>query len=454
MPRAATSMATADPMQAAPAEPPRRPPNGRSRAITRLLGVAVVGLLALGVTHALQTARLEVVLSADPTGPPSVGDPGFLRTTAALAEVPLIGGNDVRVLSNGTETFAALLADLSSAERSITVQMYYGKPGVVSTAVLGILAERARRGVLVRFMYDAVGTDRIPDRNRRELVEAGARVAAFRPFSWRNLARLGHRAHTRVVVVDGRVGYTGGFGLDDKWLGEGRRRGEWRETNVRFTGPAVAQLQAAFLEEWAEGTGELLIGSALLPPPAPAGDHVAGLLHSLPGTGPSPAERVLALSIAGARRTLYISNAYFLPNAGFRDLLAQAARRGVDVQVLTNGRETDNSLTQLAARSRYGELLAAGVRVFEYQPTMMHAKTLVVDGTWSSIGSMNFDNRSLALNSETTLLVSDRRTGAVMDSLFRADLEASEEIVLERFRRRPWLQRLVERAAGILAPAL
>jgi cardiolipin synthase len=450
-------MPIADPIQAAFAIRCRLETllKSRSRITIRILGIAVVGLLALGVTHALQTARLEVVVSTDQSGPPAVGDPGFIRTAVALAEAPMVEGNDVRVLSNGSETYAVLLEDLASAERSITMQMYYGKPGVVSDAVFGVLAERARRGVLVRFMYDAIGTEDMPERYRRALAGAGVRTAAFRPFRWRDLARFGYRAHTRAVVIDGRIGYTGGFGLDDKWLGDGRRRGEWRETNVRFTGPAVAQLQAAFLEEWGEATGELLIGGSLFPAlPSDAGDYTAGLLHSLPGAGPSPAERALALSIAGSRHTLYVSNAYFLPNAGFRELLAAAARRGVDVRVLTNGRETDNSLTQLASRQHYEELLSDGVRLFEYQPTMMHAKTFVVDGVWSSIGSMNFDNRSLALNSETTLLVLDRRTGSVMDSLFRVDLEASEEILLERFRRRPWIQRVLERGAGVLARAL
>jgi len=430
-------------------------PSKSSPIVTGALAVAVAVLLYLGLTHALRTARLELVLSADPSEPPGVGDLGFATAVSALAEAPIVPGNAVQVLSNGKETFPPLLADLGEAGRSITIQMYYGKPGVLADTVLRILAERARSGVLVHFMYDAIGTERMPEEYRRRLTEAGVRVAVFRPFRLRQLDRLGHRAHGRVVVIDGRVGYTGGFGLDDKWLGNGRRVGQWRETNVRFIGPAVAQLQAAFVEEWAEATGDLLIGSTLFPPgQTAAGPHTAGLVHSLPGSAPSPAERALALSIAGARRTLYISNAYFLPNPSFRDLLAAAVRRGVDVRVLTNGKETDNSLTQLAARAHYEELLGAGVRIFEYQPTMMHAKTLVADGVWSSIGSVNFDNRSLALNSETTLLILDERIGATMDSLFREDLRASEEITLESFRGRSWIQRALERGASLLARVL
>jgi cardiolipin synthase len=427
----------------------------RGRILTGLLAFAVVFLLLIGLSHSLRTARLRAVLSADASGPPGVDDPGFALTASALADVPIVPGNAVQVLSNGNETFAPLLADLRGAAHSITMQMYYGKPGVVTDSVLRALAERARIGVLVYFMYDAVGSDRLPERYRRELTDAGVRVAVFRPFRWLELDRFGHRAHSRVVVVDGRIGYTGGFGLDDKWLGDGRRAGQWRETNVRFTGPAVAQLQGAFVEEWAEATGELLLESRLFPrDQAASGPHTAGLLHSLPGAGPSPAERALALSIVGARRTLYISNAYFLPNRSFRQLLAQAARRGVDVRVLTNGDETDNSLTQFAARAHYEELLTAGVQIFEYRPGMMHAKTVVTDGAWSSIGSMNFDNRSLALNSETSLLILDRQVAAVMDSLFREDLRVSEEITLESFRRRSFVRRALELGASLLARVL
>jgi cardiolipin synthase len=447
------------------AEPARAPAVARSwlrwrfrvqtRTIVGLLAATIVFLVFLGLTHALRIARLQVVLSADESGPPGVDDPGFAQTASALADVPIVTGNAVQVLSNGDETFPPLVADLRGAAQSITMQMYFGKPGVVTDSVLRILAERARSGVLVHFMYDAIGGDRMPEQYRRELTDAGVRVVVFRPFRWLELDRFGYRSHSRVVVVDGRIGYTGGFGLDDKWLGDGRRAGQWRETNVRFTGPAVAQLQGAFVEEWAEATGELLFESRLFPrDQAASGPHTAGLLHSLPGAGPSSAERALALSIAGARRTLSISNAYFLPNRSFRHLLAEAVRRGVDVRVLTNGGETDNSLTQFAARARYEELLAAGVQIFEYRPAMMHAKTVVTDGAWSSIGSVNFDNRSLALNSETSLLILDRQVAAVMDSLFREDLQVSEEITLESVRRRSFVRRTLEFGASLLARVL
>jgi cardiolipin synthase len=429
-------------------------PHG-GRTLTVVLAAALTVLGLVGLMHALPRARLQVVLPGDAPGAPAVGDPAFALTAAAVAELALLPGNSVRVLSNGDETFPPLLADLRSATRSITVQMYYGKPGLVADTVLRILAARARAGVQVLFMYDAIGSDHLPTSFRRELQDAGVRVAIFRPIQWHELDMLGRRAHTRVVVIDGRIGYTGGFGLDDKWLGDARSPGEWRETNVRFTGPAVAALQAAFVEEWAEATGELLLGGRLFPTvPGTTGPHTAGVMHSLPGNGPSPAERALALSIVGARRTLYISNAYFLPNAAFRRLLVAAARRGVDVRVLTNGRETDNGLTVLAARAGYDELLDAGIRIFEYQPTMMHAKTLVADGRWGSIGSINFDNRSLALNSETTLLLLDAGIGATMDSIFLKDLRRATEVTLDASRGRPRIERLLQWTASLLARVL
>jgi cardiolipin synthase len=433
----------------------RWPLTDHDRTVSGVLVLAIVALILLGLAHALRTARLQVVRSADPSGGPAVIGREFVVTASALTEALLLPGNTVQILSNGDETFASLMADLRGATLSITMQVYYGKPGAVTDSVLGILAERARSGVVVHFMSDAVGTRRLPERARRELTDAGVKVALFRQFRWLELDRLGYRAHSRVVVVDGRIGYTGGFGLDDKWLGTGRAAGHWREANVRFTGPVVAQLQAAFVEEWGEATGELLLGRALFPEArTEGGPHTAGLVHSIPGAGLSPAERALALSIAGASRTLYISNAYFLPNPAFRKLLADAVRRGVDVQVLTNGTKTDNHLTHFAARANYRELLAAGVRIFEYRPTMMHAKTLVADGIWSGVGSMNFDNRSLVLNSETVLLVLDQRIGAVMDSLFQEDLHHAEEIRLESFLRRSWVERVAERGASLFARVL
>jgi len=239
---------------------------------------------------------------------------------------------------------------------------------------------------------------------------AGVEVVAFRPLRISMLNVAQNRSHVRAIVIDGRIGWTGGFGIDDKWLGDGRSNGGWRDTNVRFEGPAVRQLEAAFAAAWTEATGELLTGRITVPV-ARDGAVRAGLVYAPPTLGSTVAERFLALSVAAARKTLYITNPYFAPEDNFVDLLAAAARRGVDVRLLLSGPRTDIRLARRAARARYDRLLAAGVRVFEWQPTALHAKTFVVDELWSSVGTMNFDNRSLVLNEEVTLMVLDPAFG-------------------------------------------
>jgi cardiolipin synthase len=255
-----------------------------------------------------------------------------------------------------------------------------------------------------------------------------------------------------VVVVDGRVGYTGGFGLADYWLGDGHHDEQWRESNVRFEGPTVGALQAAFASGWAEATGELLTGDMFFPAAAFAdgGSVFAGLMHSIPTIGSTPAERFLALSIAGSRKTLYITNSYFVPNDDFCNLLIKAVRRGVDVRVLTVSSKTDVKTTWYAGRALYEKLPQGGVRIYEYQPAMMHAKTLVVDGVFSAVGSMNFDNRSIAFNNESQVIALDPNVGQKMDSIFVDDLKYSKEMKLDEFRRRPWTGKVLEWGASKL----
>jgi cardiolipin synthase len=257
----------------------------------------------------------------------------------------------------------------------------------------------------------------------------------------------------RGIVIDGRIGWTGGFGIDDKWLGDGHTGGGWRDTNVRFEGPAVRQLQAAFAAAWTEATGVLLTGRATVDR-YEDGVATAGLLNASPTLGSTPAERFLALSVSGAQKTLYITNAYFAPDDNFVELLARAARRGVDVRLLVAGPRTDVRMSRTAGRARYEQLLATGVRIYEWQPSTLHAKTFVVDGLWSSVGTMNFDNRSLALNDEVTLIVLDSAFGQRMDAIFLDDLRRSREIELARFRQRGWIARVGEWVARFLTRLL
>ena len=422
-----------------------------------VLVLAVSALALIGLLQMTRGTPIELVLAKDAgAGPPPPTDSLFLRTMELYTGTHVEPGNRVDVLLNGDGTHPPLWRDLASAQRTITVQMYYSQPGAIADSMAAVLEERARAKVRVLVLLDAFGSQNLTQEWRDGLTGAGVELREFRPKRWYELHKLQNRSHARVVVVDGRVGYTGGFGLADYWQGDGRSEEEWRETNVRFEGPSVAQLQAAFAAGWAEASGELLTGDAFFPPRsfADAGGVQAGLMHTLPTVGSTPAERFLFLSIAGARQRLYIANSYFVPDDDLRGVLTRAAQRGVDVRILTAGPKTDIKSTYYAGRARYEELLKAGVRVYEYQPTMMHAKSMVVDGLWSTIGSMNFDNRSIALNNESNLVALDPKVGATLDSVFLEDLRFSKEITLAEFGERPWYHRVLERGSTLLSRIL
>jgi cardiolipin synthase len=414
-----------------------------------VLIAAVIGVLF--VTRGTAVRRVRGV-GADGV-PVGVTEPDFAATVALLAGGVILPGNKVELALNGDGTYERLWADLRSATESITVQMYYAEPGRVADQLSKILVERALSGIAVFVLYDAFGAGGLKRAYLKALREAGVRVVAFRPLRFRNLWVVQNRSHIRGVVIDRRIGWTGGFGVDDKWLGDGHTDLAWRDTNIRFEGPAVSQLLAAFAAAWAEATGELFSGRIAVTYEED-GVEAAGLLATAPTLGSTAAERFLALSIAGAQEKLYITNAYFAPDRSFVALLVAAADRGVDVRVLVGGPRTDVRVARRAAHSRYDRLLVAGVRVFEYQPSTLHAKTFVVDGYWTAVGTMNFDNRSLALNDECTLMVLDKEFGSQMEEMFLADLARSEEISLEVFRKRPQIARVAEWGANLITSLL
>lgn len=417
-----------------------------------VLYLAFVGLLSITRGTPVQT----VIAEGDRSGPPPPTDSLFARTMEMYTGTHVEPGTIVEAVNNGV-VYDSLWKDLRAAKQAISVQMYYSLPGKVADTLAAILKERARAKVRVLLLLDAFGSQNLKRKWAQDLRDAGVELALLRKLRWYSVHNAADRSHVRVVVVDGKVGYTGGFGLADYWLGDGLHENQWRESNVRFQGPAVMQLEAAFASAWAEATGELLTGDIFFPTRAFAarpGGAQAGLLFTSPTTGSTPAERFLALSLAAAHKSLYITNSYFVPDDDFRRLLKRAVRRGVDVRVLTVSSKTDVKTTWYAGRHWYEDLLAGGIRIYEYQPTMIHSKTIVVDGLWSSVGSMNFDNRSLAFNNESNLVVLDRTFGASMDSTFLADLRYAKEIHLEEFRRRsPW-QRLLETVAVMLSRLL
>ena len=389
---------------------------------------------------------------------PRTDEESFARSMELLTHSDLQYGNDATLCLNGEGTYEQLFRDLATARETITLQLYYCHPGKLADRFRDVLRERAKAGVRVLFLLDAFGSAPLKEEYFKSLRAAGVEIAKFRPVRWYALEKAYARSHIRVVVVDGRIAYTGGFGMDDKWLGDGQHENQWRETNVRFTGPAVSQLQATFATGWAEATGELLTGETLFPPMSTDEENGqamrAAVIHAAPTIGSTAAERLLALSIASARRTLYITNSYFVPDDDFVRLLGEAAERGVDVRILTAGRLNDVKSTWYAGRAQYERLLERGVRIFWYQPAMIHAKSFVVDGCWSSVGTMNFDNRSLAFNDESNLLVLDERFGGALQEVFLGDLARSKEVTLEEFRRRPLRERVLEWGASRLARVL
>jgi cardiolipin synthase len=423
-----------------------------------IVGVVVLLLAVVGVQYLTRgTSVRRLRAPGDHDGPPDPSDPLFCATLALLTNTPITTGHFVEVFTDGDETYPRLWADLRSARRSITLQMYYCQPGRMADEFQAILLERAAAGVRVLFLRDAFGSAALSDEYVDALKTGGVEVAEFRPTKWYQLFKVYHRSHIRVAVIDGTVGYTGGFGIDDKWWGDGQHEGQWRDTNVRFTGPAVLQHQATFAAGWAEATGTLLTGDLFFPTdddPTDDGPVLAGLLHAAPTVGSTSAERHFALAIGSARRRLFVTNSYFVPGPDFCDMLAAAARRGVDVRVLTCNEKGDVQTTYYAGRAIYERLLRRGVRIFEYQPAMMHAKSIVADGRFVSVGTVNFDNRSMSFNDETALLAVDSDLGGQMERLFERDLARSREITLESHARRPSGERVLEWGAALLSRVL
>jgi cardiolipin synthase len=422
-----------------------------------IAGLLVLVFALIGLRYITRGTPVAEVSGVDRNNElPQTDSELFQNSIELLTGTSLSDGNHAELCLNGDGTYDRLFEDIASARETLTLQLYYCQPGRVADRFGQAMRERAKAGVRVMFLLDAFGSAKLSEEYLDSLRQAGVEVAKFRPVNWYALEKAYARSHIRVIVIDGRIGYTGGFGMDDKWLGNGRSKEAWRDTNVRFTGPAVNQLQATFATGWAEATGELLTGELLFPPlpDESEGRMKATLLHTAPTIGSTAAERLLALSIAAARHTLYITNSYFVPDDDFVRLLRQAAGRGVDVRILSPGAMNDVKSTWYAGRAQYERLLEGGVRIFWYQPAMMHAKAFVVDGCWSSIGTMNFDNRSLAFNDESNLLVLDDEFGATVRETFLDDLTRSKEVTLEEFRRRPRKERVYEWFAARVARIL
>jgi cardiolipin synthase len=377
-------------------------------------------------------------------------DPQFLKTMTHLLGPPVVPGNRVTALLNGDQAFPAMLEAIRSAKRSITLEAYIFWPDTMGTAFAEALAERARAGVATHLLIDGVGSQKLDEALIERMRQAGVQVVKFRPLRWYTLDRVNHRTHRKLLVVDGRVGFTGGLGIADLYRGHAQDEDHWRDGQFRAEGPVVAQLQGAFLDNWLESGNPLLHGTDYFPPLDSAGGALAQALHASPGGGTENLRLMYHLAIASARRSILIGNPYFVPNTLAVDMLVEARRRGVDVEIIVPGPITDAGLVRRASRAKWGPLLEAGVRIYEYQPTMYHNKVMVVDDYWVSVGSTNFDNRSFRLNDEANLNVFDETFAREQAGTFAQDRTRSRQVTLEDWRGRPNTERLEERVAWVL----
>lgn len=383
-----------------------------------------------------------------------VRDVAFLQTMHALTGAPMSAGNRVEILKNGAQIFPAMLSAIHNARKTINLEFYIYWDGEIGRQFAEALAERSRAGVAVKVILDAVGSAPMS----RPLIDFMARngidLEWYHPLRWYTLSRFNHRTHRKLLVVDGTIGFSGGVGIADEWIGNADAKNHWRDTVARVEGPVVTQMQFAFMDNWVKSRGELLTGLDYFPQIEARGTHLAQVIKSSPSEGSSTVKLLYIVSMVSAKQRIWIANAYFVPDKDTIRALEGAVRRGVDVRVIVPGEIVDVPIVRHASRLHYDALLRHGIRLFEYEPTMMHAKTMVVDGIWTTVGSSNFDDRSFRLNDEVNVNIYDEGIAAQMEAMFEEDLARSEEIKLRPWLRRPRFSRIKETIAGFLKPQL
>ena len=382
-----------------------------------------------------------------------IESPEFRRMLEALTDAQLRRPSRVEVLTNGEVYYEAELEAISKAERSVNLEAYIFQRGEVAGRFVSALTERARAGVEVKLVLDAVGSFASWESYFRELMAAGGRVGWYHPLRWDTWPRFNNRTHRELIIVDGRVGFVGGAGVADHWLKAQKGRRRWRDTMFRVEGDLVLGLQATFVENWLEASGELLAGEEYFPDlgPVEEGGTRAFVVNSSPASGGSTRARILFQTLlAAARESVQITTPYFLPDRSARREMVRALGRGVKIEVVTPGVHSDHLLTRTSSRRLYGDLLAAGARIYEYSPGMIHAKTMVVDGAWAVVGTTNFDNRSFGLNDEVNIAACDRRLAARLAEDFARDRAESREMSYEEWRGRPLWERAYEQLGRML----
>jgi cardiolipin synthase len=382
--------------------------------------------------------------------PSPIEDLSFRRSLDGFGN-PMVGGNRAEILNNGDEIFAGMLGAIREAKETVDLESYIFKNDKAGEIFAADLMAAAKRGVEVRVLVDATGSSRTGPLLAK-MRKAGVKAEVFHPIRLWSIYKIGRRSHRKILVVDGKVSFTGGFCIAEAWMGNARNSEEWRDMMVRATGPVSAQMQAIFAEDWTYTTGEILAGDKFYPSIAPEGGIMAQGVKMSRGDSSSLAEMLFLVAIESARKSIHIQNAYFVPDAQIRAALIAAAKRGVDVRIMVPGKHIDMPLLRMASRLHYGELLIGGVRIFEYHHTMMHNKDAVFDGIFSTIGSINFDARSLLENAEDSLSFYDREFAARLDTVFAEDEKACREVTYESWKKRGAEQRLAETFSVLFQP--
>ena len=379
----------------------------------------------------------------------AIEDPQFLRSIGELLGPAIVPGNQVTALQNGDQIFPAMLEAIRGARESITFETYIYWSGDIGRKFSDALCERARAGVKIHVLLDWLGADKIDAEYITAMKAAGIEVERYHPLRWYNWSRMNNRTHRKLLVVDGRIGFTGGVGIADEWEGNGSAKDHWRDSHYKIEGPAVAQMQAAFGDNWIKARAQVLFGSAYYPELAQIGRSRAQVFKSSPDEGSESVRLMYLLSIASSTKSIRLQAAYFVPDDLAIETLITARKRGVKIEIIVPGPQTDSEIVQGASRSRWSELLDAGVLIYEYQPSLYHCKVLIVDDVWVSVGSTNFDNRSFRLNDEANLNVYDAVFAAEQAIVFESDKKLSRQMTRTDFKSRWLLGKMFDSVAGL-----
>ncbi|MEH6437215.1 cardiolipin synthase [Massilia sp. DD77] len=408
----------------------------------------IVGFLALNFMPSEKQIERQLTRQYD------THDPQFRRSLGVLLGPPILEGNKIEVLVNGDQIFPAMLEAIRSAKETITFETYIYWSEEIGREFSEALAERARAGVKVHLMLDFMGSIKMEDSLLQEMKDAGVNVQRYHKPVWWKLARMNNRTHRKLLVIDGKIGFTGGVGIADQWRGNAEDKEHWRDNHYRVEGPAVGQIQAVFIDNWVKATGMVLDGPEYFPALEPKGTMPAQMFSSSPTGGSESMHLMYLMAITAARKTIDLSAAYFVPDDLTIRTLIAAAKRGVRVRLITPGKIIDSDLVKAASRERWPELLAAGVQISEYDPTMFHVKSLVVDALLVSVGSTNFDNRSFSINDEANLNVMDEEFARRHIEIFEADWVRATPVSQQKFAKRPWYQRLATWAVSLIGKQL